>query len=777
MSKISQKGFVWPEKRPDLIPFVPLVISIWSDGALSEQDFERLRAAAQRMSWISDESRAVLRGWLDPEISPTPSSLSEMRTRILETTLPDPIAATQSLSDLGLAVWFAQETEGAWTNLGSAAALRELEESLGVLGGESARKMMGVTNAPAQRHGIPISDPSALRKIMGSEHEALRDTVLNLLERPELSIEPGLSTSEYRKRVLEAVRILGELGLGRLAYPEAYGGSDAPAASVAIFETLAYGDLSVLVKFGVQFGLFGGSVHQLGTERHHAKYLERIGTMDLPGCYAMTETLHGSNVRDLETTATYDHLTRELVVHTPTEGAGKDYIGNAAEHGQLATVFARLVVAEEDHGVHAVLVPIRTVDGTTREGVTLSDRGLKAGLNGVDNGRIWFSNVCVPVGNLLDRFASIDDSGQYHSPIASSGRRFFTMLRTLVAGRVSIAAASVSASKRGLATALRYSAQRRQFGPHGAAEQPILDYRLIQRALAPRLATTFGLHFAMQSLQGQFGTRAPENDTELEVRAAGLKAYASDHCVDTLQVCREACGGRGYLAESHFSALKADTDIFTTFEGANLVLYQLVAKGLLSRYKEEMGDLSLWRALQYLSDRAETSLTELNPMSTRRTDEDHLLDPDFHLAALSYREERLLRSAATRMRARLRDGMDSLQAVNEVQDHLLALSKAHVERLILEQFQSACSTAGGDPATTDADSSGAVKLLQTVCALFALSRIEADRGWFLESGYLEGNKSRAIRTRVNALCTEVSECAEALVTAFGIPDSLLPQLD
>ena len=85
----------------------------------------------------------------------------------------------------------------------------------------------------------------------------------------------------------------------------------------------------------------------------------------------------------------------------------------------------------------------------------------------------------------------------------------------------------------------------------------------------------------------------------------------------------------GYLAESGFTALKADTDVFATFEGANFVLYQLVAKGLLSRFRDEMGDLTLQRALKYLRERAETAITELNPVVTRRTDPEHLSDPDF----------------------------------------------------------------------------------------------------------------------------------------------------
>jgi acyl-CoA oxidase len=84
------------------------------------------------------------------------------------------------------------------------------------------------------------------------------------------------------------------------------------AAYFAIMETLSYHDLSMVIKFGVQFGLWGMSVYFLGTEKHHAKYLKDIGTLELPGCFAMTETNHGSNVKGIETTATYDHATKRL---------------------------------------------------------------------------------------------------------------------------------------------------------------------------------------------------------------------------------------------------------------------------------------------------------------------------------------------------------------------------------------------------------------------------------------------------------------------------------
>jgi acyl-CoA oxidase len=284
----------------------------------------------------------------------------------------------------------------------------------------------------------------------------------------------------------------------------------------------------------------------------------------------------------------------------------------------------------------------------------------------------------------------------------------------------------------------------------------------------PRLATTFGLHFAVRELEARAADPAHAADAELEVAAAGLKAYASEHCVSTLQACREACGGRGYAAEARFAALKADTDVFTTFEGANFVLYQLVAKGLLSRFKDEIGDLNLRRALRYLADRAETALTELNPVVVRKTDEEHLLDPDFHRSALRYREERLLRSAATRIRARLESGMDSFTAVTEVQDHLVSLARAHVEHTLAERL---------DEAVAAAPTPGLSEALRSVASLYALSRLEHDRGWFLESGYIEGPKARAIRAQVGTLCGEVRDYAEVLVDGLAVPESVLPSRD
>ena len=616
-------------------------------------------------------------------------------------------------------------------------------------------------------------DFAPLREFIAAPHRELRTRVLELLQEQDLQIPLEVSRAEYRDRVLKALRRLAEKGLGAMAYPEEAGGEGSPARSIAVFETLAFGDTSILVKFGVQFGLWGGSVHQLGTERHRS-LLRDIGSLELPGCYAMTEIDHGSNVRELETTATWDPDGREFVIHTPHEGAGKEWIGNAALHGRMATVFARLVVDGTDHGVHALLVPLRDDQGGALPGVRIQDNGPKAGLNGVDNGRIWFDQVRVPRENLLDRFAGVSDEGRYASPIESPNRRFFTMLGTLVAGRISIAAASVSAAKVGLAVAVRYSLKRRQFGPDGAPEVPLLDHPSHQRLLLPAVADTYALHFATRELVARYDRMLqarrqrhplPDDATrELEAAAAGLKAVASWHCAGSLQAAREAMGGRGFHGENRIGRLRSDTDIFATFEGANTVLLQLVARSLLSQFREDMGDLTFMGMLRYLADRAGTRVSELNPVVTRRTDRDHLLDPDFHAAAYRYREERLLTSAARRLKARLDDGIEPFAAFTQCQDHLVELGRAHAQRITLEAFQEAVARA---PAP------GASEFLRELAALHALAGMEARMAWFLEAGYVDPPKSRAIRRQVTALCGEVRETALEAVNAWGIPDPVL----
>jgi acyl-CoA oxidase len=481
----------------------------------------------------------------------------------------------------------------------------------------------------------------------------------------------------------------------------------------------------------------------------------------------MTETGHGSNVRGIETTATYDSGKKTFAIHTPNENARKEYIGNAALHGQMATVFAKLIVDGKDYGVSAFVVPLRDKSGNLMNGVTIKDCGRKMGLNGVDNGVIYFDQVVIPKDDMLDRYASVNDQGKFESPISSDNRRFFTMLGTLVGGRIGIPRSGLVASKTGLAIAIQYGDQRKQFGPEGGTEVPILNYKTHQRRLMPLLANAYALHFSLQYLTERFLNRKEEEMQEIEALAAGLKAIATWNATKTLQECRECCGGKGYLSENRIDDLKNDTEIYTTFEGDNTVLLQLVAKSRLTEFKQEFSNINVFGILNYVADQAKTSIQEKNPFIIRNTDEEHLLDPEFHKNAFEYRERSVLTSAAKRLKNFIDEGMDSFDAFNLCQPHLVEVGFAYVERVVLEQFIAAVETVKDNDCKTT---------LAKLCSLFALTQIEKNKGWYLENGYMEGVKTKAIRKLVDKLCSDVREDAVPLVESFAIPASCLPPI-
>ncbi len=771
---------------PRLVPLLPMVYVAWADGELSAGEIRSLADGVRGLSWLEPAQADAVAAWLDPAAPPTAQEIKRLLRRIRGVADAMPAAERTSLAQIGIAMANADADEAgvAWINPDTRRALARLEDTLGVVATDAIREMLRTGEGRAipgeekpPEPTVAAVDAAKLGALLDGARRPTRERVRALLQRPVFRYAHELDKTSYRQRVLEWVEIFAEEGIGKLAYPEVTGAAEDVGDFVAAFETLAFFDLSLLVKMGVQFGLFGGAIYHLGNEEQRQSLLPRVATGELLGCFAMTELGHGSNVRELRTVARWDGATREFVLQTPTLADRKEWIGNAAAHARMAAVFAQLEIDDESYGVHAFVVPIRGEDGKPAPGVSLGDCGPKLGLNGVDNGWIRFAGVRVPRAALLDRFARVDEAGGYDSSIPSATRRFFTMLSTLVGGRISIAGASVSVAKSALAIALRYGSRRRQFGRPGEIEVPVLDYATHQRRLMPLLATTYALHFAQQDLVDRWigssgaardaatdGGEPDEAARQVETLAAGLKSLASWHATRTVQVCRECCGAEGYRAVNRFASLKADSDIFTTFEGDNTVLLQLVAKSLLVSFKRQFGSMRVFGMLRWIADRAGTAIKDFNPVAIRRTSSDHLRDPEFQRTIFGWREQSLTLSAAKRLKKRLDAGVDSFDAFIQCQNHLLALARASVERGILETALDAVARVD-DPALRPA--------LDRLIALYGLTQVEADLGFFLENDVVESKKARAIRREVDALCAELRPEAVALVDAFGIPESVL----
>ena len=582
-----------------------------------------------------------------------------------------------------------------------------------------------------------------------------------------------------RAKVAEQMKIMAAHGAAEDGFRKEHGGNGDVGAAVTRIEMLAMSDLSLMVKAGVQWGLFGGAIENLGTERHHKAHVRRIIDLDLLGCFAMTETGHGSDVQSLETTATYDPATQEFVINSPTPTSRKDYIGGAAETARVAAVFAQLITNGESHGVHCFVVPLRDEDGNDLPGITTSDCHYKGGLPGVDNGRIMFDNVRIPRDNLLNKYGDVAADGTYSSPIENVNRRFFTMLGTLIRGRVTVGGSAAAAGRVALDIATRYALQRKQFSaPGDEGEVLIMDYLAHQRRLFPLIARSYALQFAQNELVAKLhdlqtaDSPDAEEQRELESRAAGLKAANTWHTSAAIQEAREACGGAGYLAENRLIALRADTDVFTTFEGDNHVLTQLVAKELLTAYADDIKGMSpvewVRFAANFAGDRvlkrtaAETIMQTILDSRQDNEEEGSLFNRGTQVQMFEDREEYLLSSVARRLQRKSKE-MSAFDAFNAVQDHVLHTAKAHIDRIVLEAFVAGIDACEDDEART---------ILGMVCDLYALSVIEDDKAWFIEHRFLSTERAKAVTRGSNQRCRDLRPHAELLVDGFGIPEQL-----
>ena len=611
--------------------------------------------------------------------------------------------------------------------------------------------------------------------LLGTWADARRES-RELMEDSAFHRDDSLSLDHQRERVLGQLRLLADAGSVLKAFPTALGGEDNHGANIAAFEEIVTADPSLQIKSGVQWGLFGAAVLHLGTQRHHERLLPGIMNLTVPGAFAMTETGHGSDVAAIGTTATYDAAAEEFVIDTPFRAAWKDYLGNAALHGTAAVVFAQLITKGVNHGVHAFYVPIRDENGFLRN-IGGEDDGLKGGLNGIDNGRLHFHGVRVPRENLLNRYGDVAADGTYSSDIASPGRRFFTMIGTLVQGRVSLDGASVVASKLALFIAITYGSQRRQFtAADPTKEEVILDYQRHQRRLLPKLAATYAMSFAHEKLLTAFdgvfsGERATDADREdLETLAAALKPLSTWSALEILQEAREACGGAGFLAENRLTQLRADLDIYVTFEGDNTVLLQLVAKRLLTDYSRKFRNADAGAMAGYLAGQVGDAAVNRSGLrklvqtvadfgSTARS-VGFVRDAASQRQLLTDRVQTMVAALAGRLRgAQKASPIEAAALFNANQNELIEAARAHGELLQWEAFTEALE------GITDAKTAEVLTWLRD---LFGFQLIEKNLAWYLINGRLSAKRAAAITDYIDdRLLPRLRPHALDLVNAFG----------
>ncbi|XP_016512417.1 acyl-coenzyme A oxidase 3, peroxisomal-like isoform X1 [Nicotiana tabacum] len=613
-----------------------------------------------------------------------------------------------------------------------------------------------------------VFDTKEMRKLLDDHNLEDKDWLFGLMLKNNLFnpkirggkvfVCPDYNQSKEQQREITMRRIEYLLEHGVFKGWLTGNGPEDELRKLAFTDVVSIFDHSLSVKIGVHFFLWGGAIKFFGTQRHHDKWLRDTENYVVKGCFAMTELGHGSNVRGIETVTTYDSSTGEFVINTPCESAQKYWIGGAANHATHTVVFSQLHIDGKNQGVHAFITQIRDENGNICPNIRIADCGHKIGLNGVDNGRIWFDNVRVPRENLLNSVADVSPDGKYLTAIKDPDQRFAAFMAPLTSGRVTIAVSATYSAKIGLATALRYSLTRRAFSvtPNGP-EVLILDYPSHQRRLLPLLAKTYAMSFASNYLKKIYVKRTPEMNKVIHVISSAFKATASWHNMRTLQECREACGGQGLKTENRVGQLKGEFDVQSTFEGDNNVLMQQVSKALLGEYVTAKRSKKPFKGLglEHMNNSCPVVPSQLTSSAMRQS--------QFQNDIFCLRERDLLERFAAEVSLCQSQGKSKEYAFTLNYQLAEDLGRAFSDRAVLHTFLEAEATVTSGPLKD---------ILGLVRSMYVLVTLEEDVA-FLRYGYLSTDNAAAVRKEVANLCSELRPHALSLVSSFGIPDAFL----
>ena len=514
--------------------------------------------------------------------------------------------------------------------------------------------------------------------------------------------------------------------------------------------------------FALHTDMFIPTITGQGSPEQQEKWMPLAISNKIIGCYAQTEMGHGTYLRGLETTATYDPVTQEFDLHSPTLTSIKWWPGTLGVNATHAIVTARLLTKGQDKGIHNFIVQLRSLNNhVAMKGITVGDIGPKFGYEQMDNGFLKFEHVRIPRDNLLMRYVQVLPDGTYVNAKTSSKHSYGTMVFI----RSVLAKFSFEMLSRALTIAIRYSIVRRQTQNRpGQSETQLLDYGKQQHTLMTLLSTVYAIFFVSQDMlqlyvttQSQMNEENMELLPELHASSSGVKAIATTLASQGIETCRISCGGHGYSLSSGFPFLYKSCTPSMTYEGDNNVLLLQTARYLIKVRKEirEDPEYTPPENVKYLEGVVRPNSVNFRP-------------PQDQLTLYQRMAHSCMERAVAKVTQGEKNGLDYFDAWNAAAIELIQCAEAHthyimvksfIENLDREEVRELCAYNQF--------------MLKCMSDIFSLDYILDKSGLFIESGALSASDLTELRQVLQSLVLEVRPAAVSLVDAFDYPDFVL----
>uniref|UniRef100_A0A8D0V9Y5 Acyl-coenzyme A oxidase n=1 Tax=Sus scrofa TaxID=9823 RepID=A0A8D0V9Y5_PIG len=515
---------------------------------------------------------------------------------------------------------------------------------------------------------------------------------------------------------------------------------------------------------GLNYSMFIPTLLSQGTTAQREKWLPPSKRLEIIGTYAQTELGHGTHLRGLETTATYDPATQEFILNSPTVTSIKWWpVGKTSNH---AIVLAQLITQGKCYGLHAFIVPIRE-QGTHKPlpGITVGDIGPKFGYDEMDNGYLKMDNYRIPRENMLMKYAQVKPDGTYVKPLSNK-----LTYGTMVFIRSFLVGEAARCLSKACTIAIRYSAVRHQSELKPDEPEPqILDYQTQQYKLFPFLATAYAFQFVgayIKETYHRINENIRQGDLsglpELHALTAGLKAFTSWTANAAIEACRMACGGHGY---SHCSGLPNIYVNFTptcTFEGENTVMMLQTARFLMKSYNQVHSGKLVCGMVSYLNDLPSQRI-QPQQVAAWPTVAD-INSPDSLIEAYRLRASRLVEIAAKNLQTEMSHRKSKEAAWNLTSIDLVRASEAHCHYVVVKLFAEKLH---------QIQERSIHAVLRNLCLLYALYGISQNSGDFLQGSIMTESQVTHVNERVKELLMAIRPEAVALVDAFDFQDVTL----